>query len=233
MSKATNALTPSRRQLLAGVPAAAVVGVTPAAARASSVTPELAKKIEEWKIARSEYLRLVEIDSAATALHHSTAPEIAERIIAWPNHYADGIDRMPKEYHGHLRHCDRPCSPGSVLKYTLRPSYWRMRLARPHNFQRTAEWTENIAKAEAFEAADAASYAEAGCAAANANMEAAADAVNVLEREIEEFEAQSFADLAAIARASAVIVKAGEAIHQETWDGLIRNILAVADRQEG
>lgn len=231
MSKAIRGSSITRRGILAAAPAALMTASVPAQAASQGVTPKLAKMIEEWKIARAEYLRLVEIDNAAVALHHSTAPEIPERIIAWPNSYADGIDRMPKEYGGHLRHCDRPCSPGSVLKYTLRPSWWRLQVETARWHQPTHWLAENIGIADAFEAADAASFAAAGCEVTNANMETAMLAVDGLECGFEDFEAQSFADVAAMARVLEVIVS-DQQIHQWALGSLLDNVKRVADRLE-
>lgn len=229
MVQATKATSTTRRRFLAAAPAALAIGATSAAAASTGVTPELAKMIEEWKVARAEYLRLVEIDNAAVALHHSTAPEIPERIMAWPSKYADGSERFPKEYDGHLRSYDRPYRPGSGLhRCTLRPSWWRLKVETAPWHQPTHWLYENIGIAEAFEAADAASYAVAGCEVATAKMEAAMEAVDALECSFEDFEAQSFADIAAMA--SVFEVFSNQHIHDWAFGSLLDNVKRVADR---
>lgn len=188
-------------------------------------------------MAREEYLRLKAADDAITATYYRTAPEIPERITASKITYichprgGNGDDdylskEYPEEQKEHLLHVLRGRGASADI---LKPSWWRLQLSRPHNFQCTATWTENIRIADEFEAADAAAQTAAGYGSIDDAYGAAVDLVNELDRAIEEFDAQSFADIVAIARVSKVIAEEQE-IFQESWDDLIANIFHVAER---
>lgn len=238
MSKASNGHSGSRRQFLAAAPAALVAGSIPATA-APRVTPELADLIAQRKVAREEYLRLKAIDSAATETYYRTAPEIPERITASKITYIchirggngddDYLTRdFVEEQKEHLLHVHRGKGASADI---LKSSWWRLQLSRPDISQCTDTWIENIRIADEFETADAAAQTAAGFRSTDDDAYGAAiDLVNDLDRAIEEFDAQSFADIVAIARVSKVIAEEQE-IFQESWDDLLRNILSVAERK--
>ena len=231
MVQATKATSTTCRRFLAAAPAALAIGATTAAAASQGVTPDLAKMIEEWKVADAEFKRLNAIDDAARDHYCRIAPEIPDRILAETQ--GEAFPHYPHAYDGHLRYVCRRISGPSPIPAVLKSSWWRKEVGDWKRGDIQPTWLmENIRIAEEFEAGDVAAYEKAGCALANDNMEAAGNLSDELEREVEQFAARSWADVVAIARVSKnVNDRDRDHVFRESWDDLIANILAVAEKQ--